>query len=98
MIFDEPATGLDVHAEKEAKDLLARFRLDKTVLIITHRLHFLDLADWVVFLKNGMVVEEGTPEALLQREGQFHEFFTKGKSFTNISEEFVRIPLGEQEG
>jgi ABC-type bacteriocin/lantibiotic exporter with double-glycine peptidase domain len=98
MIFDEPATGLDVHAEKEAKDLLSRFRLGKTVLIITHRLHFLDLADWVVFLRDGMVVEEGTPEELLQREGQFHEFFTKGKSFTNISEEFVRIPLEEQKG
>ncbi len=98
MIFDEPATGLDVHAEKEAKDLLSRFRLDKTVLIITHRLHFLDLADWVVFLRDGMVVEEGTPEELLRSEGQFHEFFTKGKSFTNISEEFVRIPLGEQKG
>ncbi len=98
MIFDEPATGLDVHAEKEAKDLLSRFGLDKTVLIITHRLHFLDLADWVVFLKDGMVVEEGTPEALLQRQGQFHEFYTKGKSYTNISDDFVRIPLGDQKG
>ena len=98
MIFDEPATGLDVHAEKEAKDLLSRFRIDKTVLIITHRLHFLDLADWVVFLKDGTVVEEGTPEALLQHEGQFHEFYTKGKSYTNISDDFVRIPLGDQKG
>ncbi len=96
MVFDEPATGLDVHAEKEAKDLLSRFRLNKTVLIITHRLHLLDLADWVIFLRDGMVAEEGTPEELLKRGGQFHEFFSKGKSYTNISEEFVRIPLGEQ--
>lgn len=96
MIFDEPATGLDVHAEKEAKDLLSRFRQNKTIIIITHRLHFLDLADWVVFLKNGSVIEEGPPEELLKRQGKFHEFFSSGKSFTNISEEFVRIPLGGQ--
>ena len=79
MIFDEPATGLDVHAEEAAKTALARVRQDRTLLIITHRLHFLDLADWVIFVCDGTVVEEGEPESLLQRRGPFHEFVTSAE-------------------
>lgn len=77
MIFDEPATGLDVHAETAAKSALDRVRKDRTLLIITHRLHFLDLADWVIYVRNGTVVEEGEPEILLKNKGKFHEFVTQ---------------------
>ena len=74
MIFDEPATGLDVYSEAETKSLLARVKEDRTLLVITHRLHFLDLADWVVFVVDGRVVEEGPPQELSSKQGAFHNF------------------------
>ena len=77
MIFDEPATGLDVQAEKEVKDLLTALQKGRTLLIITHRLHFLDMADWVVYMREGHVVEEGPPQELLARSGAFARFVAR---------------------
>ncbi len=76
MIFDEPATGLDVHAEKDAKEILQRLKKDKTMLIITHRINFLPLADWVIFINDVRMIEQGTPEELLSKEGAFKKFFS----------------------
>jgi ABC-type multidrug transport system fused ATPase/permease subunit len=76
MIFDEPATGLDVHAEQAAKEVLGKFRIGRSLIIITHRLHFLDLVDWVVFIVDGRVMEEGTLADLIAHRGPFHSFVT----------------------
>jgi ABC-type multidrug transport system fused ATPase/permease subunit len=80
MIFDEPASGLDVHAEQTAKEVLGRLRAGRTLMIITHRLHFLDLADWVIFIRDGRLVDEGTPEALLAEGSAFRAFVASGES------------------
>jgi len=74
MIFDEPATGLDAGAEIAAKQALASLRHERTTVIITHRLNFLDLADHVVLLDNGIVLEEGNPVALRHSGGPFEQF------------------------
>ena len=46
----------------------------KTLIIITHRLHFLDLADWVILVEDGRMVEEGTPADLRDRGGAFARY------------------------
>jgi ABC-type multidrug transport system fused ATPase/permease subunit len=74
MIFDEPATGLDVHSEKGAKEALRALKCDRTLLIITHRLNFLDLADWVVFIGDGRLIDEGTPSDLARRNAGFRDY------------------------
>lgn len=82
MIFDEPATGLDVHAEAKTKDVLNTMRPGRTVIIITHRLHFLDLADWIIYLKDGKVVEEGEKQDLLSSTGEFSRFVGSAREET----------------
>jgi ATP-binding cassette subfamily B protein len=74
MIFDEPVTGLDIHAEKIVKDALYALKPGRTLLVITHRLNFLELADWSVFIRDGRLVEEGEPLELLSKKGEFYEF------------------------
>lgn len=76
MLFDEPATGLDIHAEKVAMEALAALKVNRTLLIITHRLNFLQLADWAIFIRDGRLVDEGEPQVLLGRKGEFHDFVT----------------------
>jgi len=88
MIFDEPTTGLDVNAERAAKDALASIRNGRTLLIITHRLHFIDLADWVVFVENGTVIDEGKPDDLAHRCGPYCEFLER--------ETALALPSGNQ--
>lgn len=72
MIFDEPATGLDIYAEKEAMEALRGLKQNRTLLIITHRLNFLEIADWTVYIEDGRLVEQGPVEELLKRRGEFY--------------------------
>ena len=77
MIFDEPTTGLDPSAESVAREAISLLKEDKTVLLITHRLSLLDMADWIVYMVDGSVVEQGTLESLLCWEGKFYEFYNE---------------------
>ena len=86
MIFDEPATGLDAQAERAAKQSLATLREGRTTIIITHRLNFLDLADHVVLLGDGRVLEEGDPAVLIQRAGPYQDFVRDWSSMMALAE------------
>jgi ABC-type multidrug transport system fused ATPase/permease subunit len=86
MIFDEPATGLDIHAEKEAKNALRAMKENRTLCIITHRLNFLELADWTIFIRDGHLVEQGYPGDLLENKGEFYRFVSHEVSRTGYSE------------
>jgi len=79
MVFDEPATGLDVHAEAETKGVLKKLGRGRTMIVITHRLGFLDLADWVIFLCDGRVSEEGTLEESVERRGELYDYLARGR-------------------
>ncbi|MFQ5498205.1 MAG: ABC transporter ATP-binding protein [Candidatus Zixiibacteriota bacterium] len=79
MIFDEPVTGLDVISEMETKEVLQRLRVGRTMIIITHRLHFVELADWVVFIRDGKLVEQGIPGNLVAARGEFYEYYMVGR-------------------
>lgn len=86
MIFDEPATGLDVHAEREAKNALHALKENRTLCIITHRLNFLELADWTIFIRDGRLVEQGAPGDLLDNKSEFYSFVSHEVSRTGYSE------------
>ncbi|HWO57522.1 MAG TPA: ABC transporter ATP-binding protein [bacterium] len=74
MIFDEPATGLDADAERHAKQALLSLRNGRTLVIITHRLNFLELADHVIVVEDGRVTDEGDPVDLSGKPGRFQAF------------------------
>jgi ABC-type bacteriocin/lantibiotic exporter with double-glycine peptidase domain len=74
MIFDEPASGLDIHSEKGAKKALQNLKKARTLIIITHRLNFLELADWAVYVRNGRLIQQGVPAELINLRGSFYDF------------------------
>ena len=71
ILLDEATASLDVENETAIQEALSRLIKNKTVLIIAHRMRTVSGADKIVVLKDGTVVEQGTPAALQQQQGIF---------------------------
>jgi len=73
LLLDEPTAALDAESEHLVIEALRRLMKGRTVIMIAHRLSTLIGADKIIVLKDGVVVEEGAPEALIAGGGVFAE-------------------------
>ncbi len=71
MIMDEPSSALDPIAEYQLNHAMLTATKDKTVIFISHRLSTTRLADRIIMLEKGRVVEEGSHEELLKKDGAY---------------------------
>ena len=71
ILLDEATASLDAENETAVQEALSKLIADKTVLIIAHRMRTVANADKVVVLKDGVVAEQGTPQALYAQNGIF---------------------------
>lgn len=69
MLFDEPTSALDPEMIKEVLDVMKTLAGEgMTMLVVTHEMRFAqEVADRVIFMDEGRIVERGTPEALFTR-------------------------------
>ena len=84
IILDEIAASLDVENEKKIQDSLNRLILDKTVVIISHRLKSVENADKIVVIDCGRVEASGTHLELLKTSPTYNNLVEKAK----LTEEF----------
>jgi len=87
MLFDEPTSALDPEMVKEVHDVMIDLaQSGMTMLCVTHEMHFAhQVADRVIFMADGEIVEEGPPEMVLKnpkwdRTSQFLEHVLSHKS------------------
>jgi ABC-type multidrug transport system fused ATPase/permease subunit len=73
MILDEPTAALDTESEHLVIEGLERLMKGRTVIMIAHRLSTLRDADKIIVVKDGVVAEEGTNDALIARGGVYAE-------------------------
>ena len=71
IILDESTSALDIHTEETLFEELQDVLKEKTTIIIAHRLSTIRQADYIYMLEDGRIVEEGTHEELVQKEGSF---------------------------
>jgi len=75
LILDEATSNLDSQSERLIQEALEKFRGNKTVIIVAHRLSTVVDADTIVVMDQGTVVEKGTHEELLIQEGTYAAFW-----------------------
>ncbi|AIU67161.1 cysteine/glutathione ABC transporter ATP-binding protein/permease CydC [Vibrio coralliilyticus] len=71
LLLDEPTEGLDKQTEQQIMQLFEQHFEDKTVVFITHRIVDLDKMDSICLIEQGQIVEHGSHQALLEKQGRY---------------------------
>lgn len=74
LILDEATSALDSESEKLVQDALDQLMLGRTSIVIAHRLSTIKKADKILVLEKGNVVEEGTHNSLMDKNGLYANF------------------------
>lgn len=70
-------SAVDTKTENSILNALKKIMVDRTSIIISHRVSSAKLADLIVVLDDGKIVEKGTHEHLLERKGVYAELYEK---------------------
>lgn len=73
LLCDEPTSSLDTSTEYDIMSELKALGKGRTTIIVAHRLSTIQDADVIVVLDNGVVVEQGTHNELLEKKGKYAE-------------------------
>lgn len=76
IILDEPTASLDPMAEQEIFNQFDRLRNNKTTVFVSHRLSSATIADQILVIENGCLIEKGSHTALMAQGGKYAELFT----------------------
>ena len=81
LILDEATSALDNESEKLVSRSLDRLAAGRTTLTIAHRLTTIKNADRILVLSGGVIVEAGSHEELMEKQGMYYQLYTSADSF-----------------
>ncbi len=81
LIFDEPTASMDPMIEAKMYDNIIKILKSRGAIIITHRLVLSKLADDVIVLDGGKIIERGNHEQLMSKKGKYFEMYNEQSSW-----------------
>lgn len=75
LVLDEPTASIDPFKELEMIQNFREILRGRTAILVSHRIGFARLADRIVMMRDGKIVEQGTHEELLHKKGYYAEMF-----------------------
>jgi len=75
LILDEATSSLDTESEQLVQQAIEQLMIDRTVLVIAHRLSTVKNADKIVVLENGKIIERGSHKELLNMNGKYFKLY-----------------------
>ncbi|MDE0154748.1 MAG: lipid A export permease/ATP-binding protein MsbA [Gammaproteobacteria bacterium] len=83
LVLDEATAALDTESERRIQQSLASIRQDRTCIIIAHRLTTIENADQILVMDNGKLVETGTHDQLIARNGVYSRLYAGEKDVSD---------------
>jgi ABC-type multidrug transport system fused ATPase/permease subunit len=77
LILDEATSSLDTESESLIQQSLAELTRGRATLVIAHRLSTIRNANVIVVLEKGQIVERGSHEELFEKQGRYHDLYTR---------------------
>lgn len=77
LLFDDSLSAVDTETEEQILRNLNRISKNKTTVIVGHRISSIKNASKIIVLEDGHIIQEGTHEELLERDGYYKELYTK---------------------
>ncbi|MCX7670367.1 MAG: ATP-binding cassette domain-containing protein, partial [Anaerolineae bacterium] len=84
LVLDEATSSIDTQTEKIIQDAMDRLLEGRTAFVIAHRLSTIVRADQIVVLAHGRIIEQGTHEELLAKQGAYFKLYTMGFATTRL--------------
>lgn len=75
LILDEATSDLDSKSEHIIQNNMKQMTEGRTTFVIAHRLSTLKMADKIIVMEKGQIVEAGTPQELLEKRGHFYDYY-----------------------
>jgi len=95
LILDEATSALDSHTEQEIQTALREVSRARTTIVIAHRLSTIVDADEILVLEAGRIVERGTHQALLAKEGAYAAMWARQQEMAEAEERLKRVREAE---
>ena len=85
ILLDEATSSVDSETEGKIQEGLQKLCQGRTTFVVAHRLSTIMDSDFIIVIKDGTILEEGTPSDLFRRKGKYYRLWTKQMGITDAT-------------